>query len=62
MRSAPNLLAALVNAALIWLRDTPPCGHYRILRRGEMIEAIVAERHVLPDARKAAAGYGLRLP
>ena len=50
---------ALLNAALIRLLDTPPCRHDRILCRGEMIEAIVAERSVLPDARKAAAGIRL---
>lgn len=46
---------ALLNAALIRLRDTPPCGHDRILRRGEMIEAILAERDALASARRAAA-------
>lgn len=65
--SAVRLLAAaqtvlgktLIDAALIWLRDTPPYGHDRVLRRSEMIEAILAERNAHFDARKAAKGMRL---
>jgi hypothetical protein len=49
----------LIDAALERLRDTPPHGHDRVLRRGEMIEAILDEQHARLDARKAATGVRL---
>lgn len=49
----------LIDAALERLRDTPPRGHDRVLRRGEMIEAILDERRARLDARKAATGVRL---
>lgn len=49
----------LIDAALERLRDTPPGSHDRVLRRGEMIEAILDERHARLDARKAATGVRL---
>jgi hypothetical protein len=49
----------LIDAAVERLRDTPPRRHDRVLRRGEMIEAILDERHARSDARKAATGVRL---
>ena len=49
----------LIDAALERLRDTPPRGHDRVLRRGEMIEAILDERRARLDAGKAATGVRL---
>lgn len=55
--AARNVLGdALINGALIRLRDAAPCSHDRVLRRIEMIDAIRAERDARKDARKAAAG------
>jgi hypothetical protein len=49
----------LIDAALERLRDTPPHGHDRVLRRGEMIEAILDEQYARFDARNAATGVRL---
>jgi hypothetical protein len=49
----------LIDAALERLRDTPPRGHDRVLRRGEMIEAILDEQYARFDARNAATGERL---
>jgi hypothetical protein len=49
----------LIDAALERLRDTPPRGHDRVLRRGEMIEAILDEQYARFDARNAATGVRL---
>ena len=58
--AARNVLGdALINGALIRLRDAAPCSHDRVLRRIEMIDAIRAERGARKDARKAAAGVVL---
>lgn len=58
---ARNVLGdALINGALIRLRDASPRGQDRVLRRTEMIDAIRAERDAREDARKAAAGVTLR--
>lgn len=57
---ARNVLGgALIDGALIRLRDAAPRGQDRVLRRIEMIDAIRAERAAREDARKAAAGVGL---
>jgi len=49
----------LIAAALNGLRDRPCGDPDRVLRRGELIEAIIDQRHRLGDARKAAAGMRL---
>jgi hypothetical protein len=49
----------LIDAALERLRDTPPRGHDRVLRRGEMIKAILDEQHARLDACNAATGVRL---
>jgi hypothetical protein len=49
----------LIDAALERLCDTARRGHHRVLRRGEMIEAILDEQHARTDARKAATGVRL---
>jgi hypothetical protein len=52
----------LITAALDRLYDTPPRGHDRVLRRGEMIEAILDERHARTDAPRPRSGYGSATP
>lgn len=49
----------LIDAALEQLRDTPPRDPERVLRRGEMIEAILDECRARLDARNASAGVRL---
>ena len=49
----------LIDAALERLRDTPPRDPERVLRRGEMIEAILDERRARLDARRAVTGVRL---
>lgn len=60
LEGARNVLGdVLINGALIRLRDATPRGQDRVLRRGEMIDAILAEREARADARKAASGVAL---
>jgi hypothetical protein len=57
---ARNVLGdALIDGALIRLRDASPRGQDRVLLRIEMIEAIRAERVAREDAQMAAAGVVL---
>lgn len=60
LSSARTILGdTLVDAALDRLRNTSPHDPDRVLRRGEMIEAILDERSARIDARKAALGVRL---
>ena len=49
----------LIATALDSLRDQACADPNRVVRRGELIEAIIARRHRLGDAPKAAAGLRL---